>query len=121
MAITVVPWSEKTIVTTADPAVVRVMLLNLGEADPANQNATILLSDLATALGLCNTFTADNTATTTLQDDRLIDKVVGDIRALFIGGTEVVSLGKVSSLDGTTGTITLADDFGGATAIITLA
>lgn len=94
------------------------------EVLPENQNKRISVIQLKIALGVYIVFTATGVAGTTLQDDRLIgtDLVVGDIKQLIIGGTEVVSLGYVASLDNTTGTISFSAgiDFGGAEAIITL-
>lgn len=123
-------WSEVAATNTVsgqdmDPDEVKVHLLNLDEPDPSDQNQfvtlTNLLNNILGALGVCITFTAQNPAPTAIQDDRLKNKVLSQVRMVVIGGTEIVSLGYVIGLDGVTGTLTLSEDYGGAQAIITLA
>jgi hypothetical protein len=91
------------------------------ESNPDDRNKRITILELKIAIGVYSVFEATGTATTTLQDNRLIGKDLADVRQLFIGGTEQVSLGTLSSLNTVSGTITFTDNFGGAIAIITLA
>lgn len=130
-------WSEVALTNTVtgetlDPDVVLVPLLNTDEVDPADQNQFITIANLVAnviaTLGVCSTFTATGLAGTTLQDNRLISTAqkpvtIASIRLLHIAGTEQVSLGSLASLNNGTGTIFFGAgiDFGGLTAIITLA
>ncbi len=124
-------WSQKALTNTVDgtsidPDVVLIPLLNENEPTAANKNQFITVADLVSnvlsQLGVCIVFTATGTATSTVQDNRLIGKVLADVKQLVIGGQELVSQGLLSSLNTVTGTISFSSgiDFGGASTIITL-